>query len=78
VRPSVAKKQGKTVIEFAIQKDGSVAGMKLKESSNDEVLDGIALDGLKAATPFQALPAQFKGKSVALRFNLSFSSVGAD
>jgi len=66
------------VIEFAIQKDGSVVEMKLRESSNDATLDKVALDGLKAATPFQALPAQFKGKSVALRFNLSYSSVGAD
>jgi TonB family protein len=77
-QPSVAKKKGKTVIEFAIQKDGSVVEMKLRESSNDATLDKVALDGLKAATPFQALPVQFKGKSVALRFNLSYSSVGAD
>jgi tetratricopeptide (TPR) repeat protein len=69
---SAGKSKGKTVIEFAIEKDGSVAGLKLKESSSDPTLDVALLDGLKSVAPFHALPAQFKGKSLTLRFDLSF------
>jgi len=69
-----AKKKSQTVIELFIQKDGSVGGMKLKEPSDNPNLDAAAIDGLKAASPFPALPAEFKGKSLGLRFNLSFNA----
>lgn len=71
--PATAKKKAKAVIEFAIQKDGSLGEMKLKESSNDASLDAAVINSLKAASPFQALPKQFKGASLALRFDLSFN-----
>lgn len=74
---SAVKGRGKTVIEFAIEKNGSVAGLKLKESTNDATLDAALLDSLKSVAVFQALPAQFKGKSLALRFDLSFRAVAA-
>ena len=73
--PSSAKKNTKAVIEFAILKDGALGEMNLKESSNDTTLDAAMLKRFKAATPFHALPAQFNGKSLALRFELSFSPV---
>jgi tetratricopeptide (TPR) repeat protein len=78
--PSVAKStagksKGKTVIEFAIQKDGSVSELKVKESFSDATLDTALLDSLKSVTPFHALPAQFKGKSLTLQFDLSFHPV---
>jgi tetratricopeptide (TPR) repeat protein len=78
--PSVAKStagksKGKTVIEFAIQKDGSVSELKVKESFNDVTLDTALLASLKSVTPFHALPAQFKGKSLTLQFDLSFHPV---
>jgi tetratricopeptide (TPR) repeat protein len=72
--PSAAKKT-KAVIEFAILKDGALGEMNLKESSNDATLDAAVLKSFKAATPFRALPAQFNGKSLALRFELSFSPI---
>ena len=68
------KKKSQTVIELFIQKDGSVGGMKVKVPSDNANLDAAAIDGLKAASPFPALPAQFKGKSLGLRFNLSFNA----
>lgn len=73
VAPSAAKKKTKAVIEFVIQKDGSLGEMKLKESSNDTTLDTAVLNSFKAATPFHALPSQFKGESLDLQFALSFN-----
>jgi tetratricopeptide (TPR) repeat protein len=73
--PSAAKKKTKAVIEFAIQKDGSLGEMKMKQSSNDATLDAALISSLRAASPFRALPTRFTGKSLALRFDLSFNPV---
>lgn len=71
--PSASKKNTKAVIELAIQKDGSLGEMSLTESSNNKNLDAAMMNSFKAATPFHALPTQFKGKALALRFNFSFN-----
>ena len=80
IAPSVAKStagksKGKTVIEFAIQRNGSVSELKVKESFSDATLDAALLDSLKSVAPFHALPAQFKGKSLTLQLDLSFHPV---
>jgi len=61
-------KKGKVAIEFAITKDGSVAGMKLVGTSNDVALDRAAWGGITASNPFPPLPSEFKGPYLALRF----------
>jgi outer membrane biosynthesis protein TonB len=61
-------KKGKLAIEFAILKDGRVAGMQRVASSNDITLDRAAWGGITASNPFPPLPAEFKGQYLALRF----------
>jgi len=61
-------KQGKLSIEFAILKDGSVAGMRLSTSSGDVALDRAAWGGISSSNPFPPLPGEFGGKYLALRF----------
>jgi hypothetical protein len=80
IAPSVAKStagksKGKTVIEFAIQRNGSVSELKVKESFSDATLDAALLDSLKSVAPFHALPEQLKGKSLTLQLDLSFHPV---
>jgi TonB family protein len=59
-RPPIMKK-GKVAIEFAILKDGSVAGMRLEQdgSSGDAALDRAAWGGITASNPFPPLPQEF-------------------
>ena len=52
-------KKGKLMIEFSIQKDGSVAGMKLVATSNDPALDRAAWGGITGSNPFPPLPPEF-------------------
>ena len=66
-RPPIMK-QGKVAIEFAILKDGSVAGMKLAGSSDDVALDRAAWGSITNSNPFPPLPAEFGGQYLALRF----------
>ncbi|MGH9670768.1 MAG: TonB family protein [Terriglobales bacterium] len=70
--PEVARaplmKRGRVVIQFAILKDGSVAGLKLNSTSGDVALDRAAWGGITASNPFQPLPPEFRGQYLALRF----------
>jgi len=61
-------KQGKVAIEFAIMKDGRVAGMQLDGSSGDNALDRAAWGGITASNPFPPLPSEFAGQYLQLRF----------
>lgn len=60
----------KIIAEFTILKGGTLDGLKLAESSGDPDADQAALDAIKSSAPFAALPAEFKGDSLALRCHL--------
>ncbi len=61
-------KRGKVTIEFALLKDGSIAGMKLVSTSGAIELDRAAWDSITASNPFLPLPTEFSGLYLALRF----------
>ena len=75
--PEVARaplmKKGKVGIEFAIMKDGSVAGMRLVSQSGDVSLDRAAWGGITYSNPFPPLPAEFRGQYLALRFRFFYN-----
>jgi TonB family protein len=71
-------KKGKVSIEFAIMKDGSVAGMKLIGSSGDVALDRGAWGGITASNPFPPLPNEFGGQYLALRFHFYYNPDKSD
>ncbi|HVP51589.1 MAG TPA: TonB family protein [Terriglobales bacterium] len=71
-RPPLMKK-GKVSIEFAILKDGSVAGMKLDGPSGDVSLDRAAWGGITASNPFPPLPSEFRGQYLQLLFHFYYN-----
>jgi|SRR5579863_3315095 len=71
-------KKGKVSIEFAILKDGSVAGMKLVAGSGDVALDRGAWGGITASNPFPPLPNEFGGQYLALRFHFYYNPDRSD
>jgi TonB family protein len=70
---SAQMKHGSLIIEFAITKDGKVAGMKLVAPSGDVPLDRAAWAGIVASDPFPALPSEFGGQYLALRFRFYYN-----
>ncbi len=70
---SAQMKHGNLIIEFAITKDGKVAGMKLVASSGDVPLDRAAWAGITGSDPFPALPSEFGGEYLALRFRFYYN-----
>jgi len=79
--PEVARapimKKGQLTIEFAILKDGRVAGMQLT-SSGDIALDRAAWGGITGSNPFPPLPPQFGGKYLSLRFRFYYNPDKSD
>lgn len=66
-------KKGKVSIEFAILKDGQVAGLQIVGSSGDVALDRAAYGGISASKPFPPLPSEFSGQYLALRFHFYYN-----
>jgi TonB family protein len=66
-------KKGRVTIEFAILKDGKVAGMQLVRTSGDVGLDRGAWEGITASNPFPPLPTEFGGKYIGLRFGFYYN-----
>jgi len=70
---SAEMKHGNLIIEFAITKDGKVAGMKQVTTSGDIPLDRAAWAGITASDPFPPLPSEFGGEYLALRFRFFYN-----
>jgi TonB family protein len=66
-------KQGTLSIQFVIDKNGSVEGMKLVAPSGDIALDRAAWGGITASNPFPPLPREFTGPYLALRFRFYYN-----
>ncbi len=75
---SAQMKKGKLAIEFAITKDGQVAGMKLVASSGDVALDRPAWGSITNSNPFPPLPSEFGGQYLALRFRFYYNPDKSD
>lgn len=75
---SAEMKKGKLAIEFAITKDGQVAGMRLIAPSGDVALDRAAWGGITASNPFPPLPSDFGGQYLSLRFRFYYNPDKAD
>ena len=70
--------RGKVVIQVEILKNGQVSNITLTESSGNVDLDRFAHDGVVAASPFQPLPSEFRGASLALRLRFYYNPTSAD
>jgi TonB family protein len=68
-----AMKRGKVAIEFAILKDGRIAGLQVVASSGDDALDRAAWAGISESSPCAPLPAEFRGKYLQLRFKFFYN-----
>jgi TonB family protein len=75
--PPVARppqwKTGQVAIDFAIQRDGHLTGMRVTGPSGDVALDRAAWGGITASSPFPPLPSDFRGSSLVLRLHFYYN-----
>ena len=65
--------QGRTVVQFIIDRDGSIPKLVLADGSGSEPLDRAAVAGLSMSNPLPPLPAGFKGYQVRLAFTFAYN-----
>ena len=65
--------RGRTVMEFIINRDGSIPKLVTAQSSGIEPLDRAAIAGLSMSNPLPALPADYKGFQVRLAFTFTYN-----
>ena len=66
-------KKGKVSIEFAILKNGQIAGLRYVNGSGDVALDRAAYGGITGSAPFPPLPSEFGGQYLGLRFTFLYN-----
>jgi TonB family protein len=66
--------RGRTVIEFIINRDGSIPKLVTADPSGSEALDRAAVAGLSMSNPLPPLPADFKGNQVRLAFSFGYNT----
>jgi len=66
-------KKGKVSIEFAILKNGQIAGLRYMNGSGDVALDRAAYGGITSSNPFPPLPGEYAGQSLGLRFTFYYN-----
>jgi TonB family protein len=64
---------GTTVLEFIINRDGSIPKLVTAESSGLDPLDRAAVAGLSMSNPLPPLPADYKGFQVRLAFSFAYN-----
>jgi TonB family protein len=67
------RKRGTVVLEFAIQKDGTITALRYASSSQDVALDRAAYFGVKTSSPLAPLPALFSGSYLGIRIKFLYN-----
>lgn len=69
--------RGRTVVQFAIAKDGSVPKAVIHAPSGSQPLDRAAISGISASNPFPPLPVEYKGDVLRLQLVFSYNMPGS-
>lgn len=70
---TAAAKKARVTIEFAIARNGSIGQIRLKQSTQEQMLDDAVREAIQAASPFAPLPAKFHGEDVTLRLQCDYN-----
>jgi TonB family protein len=65
--------RGRVLIQFAINRDGSVPKLVIALPSGSDPLDRAAVAGISASNPFPPLPPEFRGQQVRLQLTFSYN-----
>lgn len=68
--PAVGKK---TVVQAVISKEGKLASAMVSMTSSSTAWDDAALAAVKAAAPFEPLPAAYEYRSVEVHFHFALA-----
>jgi len=76
IYPGFAKKmgyQGKILVAFRINRDGEISSLSVSKSSGYKILDEAALETVKEAGPYPAIPNELNKKFLKLKIPISYA-----
>jgi TonB family protein len=65
--------RGRTVVQFVVNRDGSVPRLVIADPSGLQPLDRAAVAGLSMSNPLPPLPDEFKGGFIRLQFSFNYN-----
>jgi TonB family protein len=72
LKESKESKTGTTVIEFSVQKDGSLQRVHIVNFSGSNSLDAAAIKAITAAAPFSRLPKEYREKRLFIQMHFGY------
>lgn len=70
-------RKGRVVLQFALNRDGSLAKVVISDYSGSDSLDRAAVAGLSMSNPLPPLPNEYKGAQMKLAFSFNYNQTGA-
>lgn len=71
-------KRGAVVLEFAVQKNGTITALRYTSSSGDVALDRAAYGGVTTSNPLPPLPPEFAGPYLGIRIRFLYNPQPGD
>ena len=65
-------KPGTAVVEFEINRDGSLGEVRVVDSAGNAALDTVASKAISTAAPFPILPETYPGQKLRLRYHFGY------
>jgi len=75
IYPDIARKmgiEGAAEIEFTLNQNGSLKGIKILKTSGSKILDNAAINAVKSALPLPPIPAKLKMHRITVKLLLVF------
>lgn len=66
-------RRGRVLVQFAIDRDGSVPKLVIAEGAGTEAFDRAAVAAISASIPLPPLPREYKGDQIRLQFAFSYN-----
>jgi TonB family protein len=66
-------RRGRTVVQFAVNRDGNIAKVVISDFSGSEPLDRAAVAGLSMSNPLPPLPKQYQGGQLRVAFSFDYN-----
>jgi TonB family protein len=66
-------RRGRTVLQFAVNRDGTLAKVVISDFSGSDPLDRAAVAGLSMSNPLPPLPKEYLGGQLRLAFSFDYN-----
>lgn len=74
--PGFTNSSSRTVLQFTVEKDGQVSGLRVISPSRFPMTDQAAVDAIQRASPFEPLPQGYDKERIDIQFTFDINTYG--